>query len=406
MKKNLNMHINYRGFWSMLALMFGFTIFSASVMTGGQIADGAKISTGIIAIIIGNLFLALYGGANAYIANKKHKNLDGVLKMAFGKNGGVIPSMVMVITQIGWFAVGIGMIVIPIAKAIGINPYLIVFPVTLLITSTAFFGIKSLARLSIIAVPLVIILGFTIIGIASNSSAISEATTIKISLWTGISLVIATFISGATFVPNFAVTANSPKTAVITTFLAFLVGNGLMITFGFIGALFYDDVVFDFVSIASKQGFMALGLIILVLNIWTTNDSGLYSISLGFENWFKIPKKIGVLVFGLVGGGFSILAFDNFITFLSFLNTFVPAVGALIITTYFFANMKVKMLNKYGINFGAIIIWAIASGLTFLPMFKDFAPLVAFGFAFGTSALLFPTLNLIAKVNVVGNKVK
>ena len=387
MSKKTKIHINYHSFWSMLALMFGFTIFSASVLSGGQIADEMNINTGIIAIICGNFFLAFYGGLNAYIAKKTNKNLDGVLKNAFGNKGAIIPSMMMVISQIGWNGVGIAMIAIPIASEIGINPYALVFPVALLIISTSFFGIKSLTLLSIVAVPLVIILGFTTIGIASGTNEITPALTTKLGVWAGISLVIATFISGATFVPNFAVNADNSKNAVVSTMLAFFVGNGLMITFGFIGGLFYEDKVFDFVSIAKKQGFMIVGLIILILNIWTTGDSALYSISLAFKNWFNLPKKVGVVVFGLIGAAFSIILFDNFINFLFILNAFIPAIGALIMTTYFFNN-KETISNKKEINFMLIAVWAFSSGITFIPEIVTFAPIVSFGVSFIISSSL------------------
>ncbi len=387
MSKKTKIHINYHSFWSMLALMFGFTIFSASVLSGGQLADEMNINTGIIAIICGNFFLAFYGGLNAYIAKKTNKNLDGVLKNAFGNKGAIIPSMMMVISQIGWNGVGIAMIAIPIASEIGINPYALVFPVALLIISTSFFGIKSLTLLSIVAVPLVIILGFTTIGIASGTNEITPALTTKLGVWAGISLVIATFISGATFVPNFAVNADNSKNAVVSTMLAFFVGNGLMITFGFIGGLFYEDKVFDFVSIAKKQGFMIVGLIILILNIWTTGDSALYSISLAFKNWFNLPKRVGVVVFGLIGAAFSIILFDNFINFLFILNAFIPAIGALIMTAYFF-NKKETISNKKEINFILIAIWAFSSGITFIPEIVPFAPIVSFGVSFIISSSL------------------
>ena len=388
MSKKTKVHINYHSFWSMLALMFGFTIFSASVLSGGQLADEMNINAGIIAIICGNFFLAFYGGLNAYIAKKTNKNLDGVLKNAFGKKGAIVPSMVMVISQIGWNGVGIAMIAKPIASEIGINPYVLVFPVALLIISTSFFGIKSLTLLSIVAVPLVIILGFTTIGIASGTNEITPALTTKLGVWAGISLVIATFISGATFVPNFAINADNSKNAVVSTMLAFFVGNGLMITFGFIGGLFYEDKVFDFVSIAKKQGFMIIGLIILILNIWTTGDSALYSISLAFKNWFNVPKRVGVVVFGLIGAAASMFLFDNFINFLFMLNAFVPAIGALIMTAYFF-NKKERITNKKEINFILIAIWAFSSGITFIPEIVPFAPIVSFGVSFIISSSIF-----------------
>ncbi len=381
------MTINYKGFWTMLALMFGFTIFSASVMSGAQIGHDIKIWQGALAIVIGNFILAAYGGLLAWISKKQDKNLDGVLKKSFGDKGAIIPSMIMVITQVGWFGVGVAMIAKPIASALSISPWYIVFIPTVCIIATAFFGIKSLTIISMIAVPLVILLGFITTGMNVGAGVHHQAVAKSHvhNMAQAISVVIGTFISGATFVPNFAKEARDHKVAWKTTALAFFVGNGLMITFGFVSQIYSNNQIFGFIDIAKTHGstgLLVVGFIILILNIWTTNDSGMFSVSLAFENWFKLPKKLGVLIFGLIGGAASLLLYDNFINFLNYMNRFVPPIGAIIMVNYFLLDeSKLNRQSKLIMIITAIATLAFSTGITFVPAITPYAPFVSFGIA-------------------------
>ncbi len=393
------MTINYKGFWTMLALMFGFTIFSASVMSGAQIGQDIKVWQGALAIIIGNFILASYGAILAWISKKQNSNLDETLKKSFGEKGSFIPSMIMVLTQVGWFGVGIAMIAKPIASELGISPWIIVFIATGFIILTAFFGIKSLTIISMIAVPLVILLGFISMGKNVSIGHYHQAVEKKniTNMVQAIAVVIGTFISGATFVPNFAKEAKNHKVAWQTTALAFLVGNGLMITFGFVSQIYSSTKIFDFISITKSHGGMGLviiGYIILILNIWTTNDSGMFSISLAFQHWFKLPKKIGVVIFGIIGASLSLWLFDNFIEFLNYMNRFVPAIGAIIILNYFMFEGEISgSKSKLTMLIAPLLILGVATGITFVPEIAPYAPFVSFGVA----VICYLTLVLIIK---------
>ena len=56
-----------KGFLSMFVVMLGFTFFSASMLTGGNLGTGLTLKEFFIAVLLGNLILACYTGALAYI---------------------------------------------------------------------------------------------------------------------------------------------------------------------------------------------------------------------------------------------------------------------------------------------------------------------------------------------------
>lgn len=355
-----------KGFFSMLVIMLGFTFFSASMMTGGTLGTGLDFKNFIIAVAAGNLILAIYTGLLAYVGSSTGLSMHLLTRYSFGEKGSYLASFITSITQIGWFGVGISMFAIPIANRFNINVYVLVGITGILMTSTAYFGIKSLTILSAIAVPAIAILGSTSIFIATNSvGGINDLMNItpvdKISLISAISLCIGSFISGGTVTPDFARFSKKKMSAVLTTVIAFFIGNSLMFLFGAIGAMVKGTA--EVADVLFSQGLVIPAIIVLGLNIWTTNDNALYTSRLGLSNITKISKKKLVLISGLIGTVGAIWLNNNFIEFLTFLNSMLPPIGGIIIADFFFVNKrkyeKIENVKFKSINPIAIISFLI-----------------------------------------------
>ena len=139
---------------SMFMVMLGFTFFSASMWVGQQLADGLTWSEFIWALLLGGAILGAYTGALGYIGAESGLSLDNLSKRSFGVKGSYLPSAMISFTQIGWFGVGLAMFAIPVAKEIlglDVTPdhmpwqgYLLVAIAGVLMTASAYFGIKSL----------------------------------------------------------------------------------------------------------------------------------------------------------------------------------------------------------------------------------------------------------------------
>ena len=177
------------------------------------------------------------------------------------------------------------------------------------------------------------------------------------------------FISGGSCTPDFVRFSKNAKIAVITTIIAFFLGNSLMFFFGAVGTMTYQ--VNDISEVLFKQGLLLFAIIALGLNIWTTNDNAIYTSGLGFSNITGIPKRITVLFNGIVGTLAAVWLYNHFTTYLNILNTFIPPVGAIIIADFF-----VRRLGKYkdtseakfvDIHWPAIVAWAAGTGIAFIP---------------------------------------
>lgn len=353
-----------KGFMSMLVVMLGFAFFSASMIAGGNIGTSLNMGEFLKAVILGNILLCIYTGLLACIAGDTGLSTHLLARYSFGEKGSYLLSGLVSITQVGWFGVGVAMFAIPVSKVTGINLWTLIIVSGLLMTATAYFGMKSLTILSMIAVPAIAILGSVSAGKAiGDVGGISGLLAIKpsgtMTMSAALAAVVGTFISGGTLTPDFTRFSKDRKTAMSTTVIAFLVGNSLMLAFGAIGAMVTGQS--DISEVMFTQGLIIPAIIILGLNIWTTNDNALYGSGLGFANITKQPKSRMVIINGVVGTFLSMILYNNFMTWLNILNSFIPATGAVIIADYFIINKgkytDFKTTKFKSVNISAIIAW-------------------------------------------------
>ncbi len=383
-----------KGFLSMLMVMLGFTFFSASMWAGSTLGAGMDFTGFLWAVMAGNLILGAYCGALAFIAARTGNSIHILCRYSFGTKGSYLPSFLLGITQVGWFGVGVAMFSIPVQKWLesmghawassSASLWYITLVAGLLMTSTAYFGIKSLTVLSYVAVPAIIVLGlyssiralttgFPVEGtdtVRTGWEVISSfrpAPEVAIGAAAAIAISVGSFISGGSCTPDFVRFSKNAKIAVVTTVIAFFLGNSLMFFFGAVGTMTYQ--VNDISEVLFKQGLLLWAIIALGLNIWTTNDNAIYTSGLGFSNITGIPKRFTVLFNGLLGTLAALWLHNNFCGYLNSLNVFLPPVGAVVIAD-FFVRRKMNYLapeaeNFCKVNWVAIVAWAIGSLVAF-----------------------------------------
>ncbi len=326
-----------KGFWSMFVIMLGFTFFSASMSVGAKMANGLNLTQFIWAILIGGVILGAYTGGLGYIGSHTGLTLDLLTHRSFGTQGSKLASVLIGFTQIGWFGVGVAMFAIPAAELLNINPWILVIISGACMTASAYVGIKGIEIVSFISVPLIAILGtYSMVRAASEGGglvAIFDKSTGGLTVFAAVGMVIGSFISGGTAAPNFVRFAKNNLIAVVTTVVAFFLGNTLMFSFGAVGGAFTGQEDIFYVMIA--QGLAIPALLVLGANIWTTNDNALYTGGLGLANITKFKKRPMVLVAGFIGTVTAMWLYYNFVGWLSFLNATLPPIGAIIMLDYF-----------------------------------------------------------------------
>ena len=351
---------------SMFMVMMGFTFFSASMWVGQQLASGLNWSEFLWALFLGGLILAAYTGALGWIGAESGLTLDMLARRSFGTKGSWLPSAMISFTQTGWFGVGLAMFAIPVAKEflglevapdnMPVESYLLVAIAGILMTSTAYYGIKSLTIVSYIAVPAVAVLGTIamILAIRNGDAGLVEQFakgTKDLGVIAGAGLVVGSFVSGGTATPNFTRFAKNGKVGLIITVVAFFLGNSLMFLFGAVSSIYAGGN--DIFEVMLNLNLFYLAILVLGLNIWTTNDNALYTAGLGLSNIFGFPKKAMVFVSGTIGTLAAIWLYWNFCDWLNVLNATLPPVG-IILVLHYFVN-KGKVVEEKVVDWSAIV---------------------------------------------------
>ncbi|MCC8061109.1 MAG: cytosine permease [Clostridiales bacterium] len=371
-----------RGLLTMFMIMLGFTFFSASMWVGQEMAAGLDFGGFMGALILGGIILGLYTGLLGYVGAKTGLSLDLLAQRVFGMKGSYLPSAMISLTQIGWFGVGLAMFAIPVANELLGGSTAACWGLVILagicMTGSAYYGIKSLTIVSYVAVPLVAILGTVSMilavqrgdGTIIDQFAVSSGT---LSVIGGAGLVVGSFVSGGTATPNFTRFAKSGMSGMITTIVAFFIGNSLMFFFGAVSYIFVGGN--DIFEVMIRLNLFYLAVLVLGLNIWTTNDNALYSAGLGLANIFHQEKKPMVLISGIIGTVTAVWLYYNFCNWLNVLNCTLPPVGIILVLGYFmhkedyeaeeFRHKEVDWFAVAGVVLGAIVAnvlnWGVAS---------------------------------------------
>ncbi|WP_203141517.1 cytosine permease [Marinobacter mangrovi] len=328
--------------WSMGLVLLGFTFFTATMWAGGSVGTAFDFHTMLLVLLAGNLLLGVYAAILAYIAAHSGLNTALMSRFAFGQMGSRLSDFILGFTQIGWYAWGTATMALLLVKMTGLSeawtlPLMVVFGFGFCIS--AFIGYKGLEWLSRFAVPAMMVLIAVSMSIATEDGGGlaglgAIVPTDDMGVAAAITLVFGTFVSGGTQATNWTRFARSGKTAVIATLAAFFLGNGLMTLVGAFGALVYQQS--DIVDIMVTQGLATLGILMLFLNLWTTQDNTVYNFAVAGCNMFRTRRRKLVTVIGAaVGTVLAVLGmYEWLIPFLILLGTFIPPVGGVIMANF------------------------------------------------------------------------
>ncbi len=361
-----------RPIWSLAPLLMGFTLTSTTLFAGGTIGNTFKFSDIIWITIVGNLLLGIYCATLGFIAARSGLNTVLMARFSFGNIGSRWVDFILGFTQIGWFAVTNAFVADALNTLVGMPKslnWLVIIVVTYAFCATAYFGYTAMDWLSRLAVPAMLILVGVSMAIATKdagSFAQLQAITPKETMAAGAALavVIGSFISGGTQSTNWSRFADTPKNAVLSTLAAFTLINGGLVFIGAFCTLVYGSQ--DIVQAMAKQGILFAGLLLLILNVWTTQDNTIYAFSVAGANFFRTGKRtlfvLGgatlALVMSLVG------IYSLLIPYLIFLGAVIPPVGGIVMVDFWlrhqgeFPSLESKLP---AFNWAGIIAYVIAS---------------------------------------------
>jgi cytosine permease len=380
-----------KGWFGIGIVYWGIAVCLPAFLVSGLIAGPARLGTSALAFILGAAVLGVVSVLTGILGSQTRFSTALSSRYTFGKYGAYILQVVLFFAAWGWFGVQLGFMAEGLgggglAFVAGGSVPVWVFKVIggILMTLTAMFGFKAIEKLSIIAIPLLVItlLG-TIFSTYRGDTSLAEVAGITaegaMPFGVAVSVVIGSFILGALIAPDITRYAKGKKAAGIGMGFGMFIGfPAVMILAAVMVKGAGGEVDFSKVMLSNSSVFwVILAVIAIVLAAWTTNDNNLYSGALSLNAMFpKVKKWIITLISGVVGLVLALLGINTaggFQTFLGFLAIFIPpAAAVMIVDYYFFKNEKNRAYESSKLdeipNFRALpfIVWIVGIGFGFI----------------------------------------
>jgi cytosine permease len=362
-----------KGLGSLGVVLLGFTFFTATMFAGGALGPAFPFWPDLIVVIaVGNLLLGAYVGVLSLIAFRTGLNTALMSRFGFGDIGSRLPDALLGFTQIGWYGWGTATLAVVFLRLIGVDDgapgystwlYGLIVLFGAAFCWTAYVGYRGLELLSLFAVPLMTLLLVVSLWIAVQDAGgiaglLAIEPTASLGVGTAITIVFGTFVSGGTQATNWTRFARTGAAAVLGALAAFFLGNGLMVVTGAFGALVYQQS--DVVEVMVIQGLLVFGILMLFLNIWTTQDNTIYNFSVvGCNSLRTRNRRLVTIVGAAIGTVLALLRIDlHLVPFLLLLGTFIPPIGGIIMADYFYkhrgsypllAEAEIKPFNLAGL---------------------------------------------------------
>lgn len=335
---------------------------------GVALASGMAFWPAIAATMLGSLLLGVLAMACAYVGASTGLSSAMISRAVFGKVGGAILALAISVSLIGWFAVQAGFfganaqiafveftgLDVPVQMFTGIG--------AVLMAITAFWGYRSINRLSTIAVPLLLLLlvvGVIVAFVVNGPSGLDAPVAQTVTFGGAVSLVMGIFILGVVLAPDMARWARTPKQAMIAGFVGFFFGNSIIIVVSILLARLTDGT--ELMAIFFVLGLGGVAVIVLILAQWTTNTTNLYSAGLAFAAISeRLDRRTVTAVLGVIGVVIGVIgAADYFVPFILVIGIVIAPYGGVYLAAFFTGRRGPRW--AHGAAVPTVDVWSIAA---------------------------------------------
>ena len=360
----------------LLALAFGWGFLITGLLTGGALGAGVPLWPDLISYsLIGNLVNFAIGGAVGWIAYRTGCNSALLFRAVYGRFGAYIPVLFIALLTIGWQGIVVGAFAQVWTQAPGTAIYYAVAIFAgLLYTVTTLYGVKGLERVGVPSMLVLIAVGLYAAWINIDKAGglaqvlvLSQATAARapISGSQAVNLVIGSWIVGAVVMAEYVRFSRSAFIALAIPFVVLVIDQLFLHLVGALGGIVSGSA--DFTAyMGSLSGAAALfALVGMTLALWTTGDTNLYLPSVQTASLLRRPKRVMVLICGLLGTILGLGIYALFLSWIELLATIVPPVIGPVLADYFlFSGRRTEAYDaepRAALNFAALI--GLAGGI-------------------------------------------
>lgn len=380
----------------MLALAFGWGFLITGLLTGGALGAGLPFWPDLIGFaVLGNTMNLIIGALAGYIGYRTGCNSALIFRNVYGAAGAYVPVVFLALLTIGWQGIVVG----AFAQVWTQSPdtalfYAVAIFAGLLYTFTTYFGIKGLERVGVPSMVVLVAVGLYAASVNIDKAGgwtafleLSRSTAAKAPLSgiDAVNLVVGSWIVGAIVMAEYTRFSRRGAVALAIAFVVLFVDQMFLQVVGALGAVVSGSA--DFTTyLRSLSGAAALfALVGMTLALWTTGDTNLYLPSVQTASLFRRPKRVMVVICGLIGTVLGLGIYARFLDWIGWLATVCPPLIGPVLVDYYVLRRRdysraaleaTSTLNAAAIAsfvIGAAVAWiasrpgGLIDGLTLAP---------------------------------------
>ena len=363
----------------MIAFVIAGLGFSLPILyLGSEIALGIGLWDALIAYSVSTAVLTVLCILTTLVGNRSRLSTYMILRFPFGEQGAKIINFIIGLSLLGWFSVALELLAQAIqettSEVTGLHfpIWTIVVFASIFITITTIYGIRSLEKLSNIAVPiLTIFLCYAVYKAFGQTTAVNnlweyEPSKRTMSVFDATSVLIGSSILVPILMADFSRFIYNDRQSLISV-LGIVIGTPLVLVISAVIAIKSGEV--DIIQIMKSLDLVLPAFVLLFVSTWVTNASNLYSTVLTFST-IQTTWSFRTMCFvtSILGTILALFEFSDYLfDFLNILGVFTPSICAIYLLDFFWLHQQQYDLDKiipWGIP--ALFSWGISSMITLL----------------------------------------
>jgi cytosine permease len=330
----------------LLTLAFGWGFLITGLLVGSSLGAGLKFWPDlVVASIWGNLANFVIGALVGYMGYRTACNSGLLYRLTYGNVGAWLPVLFLAVLTIGWQGIVVGAFGLTWAGSFD-SPWF--YPIAifagLLYTWTTLYGVKGLERVGTPSTVVLVLVGiyaaYFNIDKAGGWEAFLEksgamAALKPMSQVEAINIVIGSWIVGAIVMAEYTRFARRAWVSIAIPFVVLVVTQLFLQIIGAMGGVVSGSA--DFSAYLKTAGFVIglIGMIAMSLALWTTGDTNLYLPAVQTASVFRKPKRVMVVICGILGTLLGLVIFQHFLNWINQLANLVPPIIGPVIVDYY-----------------------------------------------------------------------
>lgn len=364
--------------WRVALILASFTVSLPGFLNSAQTGLALGFWPSILAAFLSGVVLCIGAAFTAVVSVRTRLTTYMLVQRSFGVQGAALVNLVMAVIHYCWFGVNVSFLgdalVAAQSQGYGVpgNFGLFVILGSAVITISTIYGFKTLDRLAMVAVPLVVAILLLVCFLALRAGGLpsfapSAHPPEPMSFGVALSALVGSNMLAVATMPDLSRFVRSERGAIGAMVLSFPLATPLLMVVSALIALATNQT--DIMKLIVGYGLGAPALAMLLFSIWTMNSLNLYSAGLSMAATFpKIPQWAFTIGGGAVGCVFALMGIIGaFIPFLVTLGLIIPPIAAIYVIdglTLFGRKGAPPVFRKF--RWEAIAVW-LGSLLVTLP---------------------------------------